>query len=319
MQTKSEWDIKLEKEDEFRTKRHTKRTNIDFAKKNCCAESDVKLIFAHGHVDPKQNFELLEGYNVILLSTYGKEICVNLKFVKKLKQIYKEGKSIFENNDKNPFQYTSEGIQLSDLLKSTSDFRLFIGGEQKVGGVNIQPYIPNIKLEFGGSNCDNWGGQTDPAKIDYGCYIQCIDKENPAIDDDTAQCEKYFFSNDFDPVSSYDNDHNKLNKQGIYLQDLLLAEGKGTYILLSCLSYNRELTIDEKERYYSMVNTVRSLQGSPAHRTRNKRKRMEYAQEEHKNRYAKGIKTRKKKKSKNSKKHRKSMRKKRGKSNFDYL
>ena len=260
------WNKKLEKEDEIRKARQLKRNNQDFSKKNCCKESDIKLVYAHGNIHPQNNFELKKGYNVILLATYGQTICVNLPFINKLKSIYKNNKSIFENNDTDPFNYTSEGIRLSAILNHNCNFRLFIGGEYEVADIKLPQIIPNIYLEFGGSNCDNWGNEMNTDKIDYGCYIQCIN-QNDMTDNNDDRCEKYFFSNNFEYPIDLEESENIHNKKGIYLEELLQNEGKGTYIVLCCMEYYRPLTYDETDRYHTMVKTTRSIR-SPAFRTR---------------------------------------------------
>ena len=287
------WDDKLrkEKEDEFIKERIEKRNDSQIYE-SCCKTTDTKLIFAHGYIEPTNNFELLDGYKVIILATYGESICFNLTFINKLKQVYKQGKSIFKDNDRNPLEYTSEGEQLCADLNFMSNFRLFIGGTHNICDNTIKTYIPNVSLRFGGDNCDNWGYQTDPTKIDYGCYIQCINDENKNEPDKLSRCEKYFFSSNL-TESDY---RNTKNSKGIFLEDLLTNEGKGTYILLSCLSYGRNLTSDEKQRYASMVQASHSPHGSVAKRTRANICDIKKAQKtfEDSNANARGFKTKKK-------------------------
>ena len=263
------WAQKLAKEDEIRETRYDKRNDKN-EERECCDNSEIKFIIGHGHIDPNNNFILPPNYKVILITAYGKQICLRISQIDKIKDLYRRGHTLFENNDTEPSQLTQEGSSMLFQFSNVNNFnpRLFIGGTKEMGGKHIASYIPNVHLYFGGSNCDNWGGNSDPDNIKYNCYIDCVNTEKPSYDPEDSICEKYYFSNDYDPETDYNDDRNKRNMRGIDLKTLLLNEGPGTYILVTCLEASRHITKEDLDYYNKMTQTAKRDAGQPSSRTR---------------------------------------------------
>ena len=191
--------------------------------KPCCDEDEVKIINTHGKL-MNEVIHLPEGYKIILLAELGKCIRSGSYDKTKLRSIYSEGHTIFQNNDTIPKLTTKGSKWVKSLQSANSDISdgvnptLYVGRDSQNPVVDIEGdshyipvNIPNIYLEFYGDNCDDWGGSKQ-----LSCMVSCI-KEGYEPSGEDSFCDKYY-------------------GKKITLFDLLKKEGKGTYVISTCLA-----------------------------------------------------------------------------------
>ena len=229
----------------------------------CCNEHEVKFIQSHGGIDTEHDsIRLPEGYKVIIFSRFGRPLSTCIEEEETLKDLYRNGHTLFEENDNNPIRKTIEGWywliprQRATMLwcgigpEDVINPRLFVGGSVKIDGQEIFPTIPEISLDFDGNACENWGGDST-TKNDYNCFIDCISPGVPASPD--TRCEKYYM------------------KKNVLLSDIMRAGGPGTYVVLACLSITNKderEKIEEADRLQHILSDYRF--GSPAYATRSR-------------------------------------------------
>lgn len=218
--------------------RYRKVLNTYSQDEKCCLDEDsVRYVVTHGAM-LDQLVTLSEGYKIIFLAKFGNCILKRPLDEVKIKELYARGNTLFEENDTKPV-LTDEGNKIINHFKRINEPKghfieptLFVGGQKTkfkdINGVehNIPTEIPNVSFQFFGTLCNN----TD---MPNSCMITCISKgENPY--DVEANCDKYF-------------------NQTTDLLNILLNEGKGTYILETCLPYNEpnEILLDYLK--YSLI------------------------------------------------------------------
>ena len=217
--------------------------------RQCCDSEAVTIITTHGTlmVEP---IILPEGYKIILIAELGKCMNASVDHKKNLKYMYSKGHTIFENNDTIPI-LTPTGNKWvqsfqpinTDIVDSVSP-TLYVGRNYQtqpivdINGVEhyIPVNIPNIGLSFHGVGCNNWAGSGQKS-----CMISCVKKDEISI------CDKYY-------------------GQNITLLNLLRQEGKGTYIISTCLPLIH-YSADDQQKVLNYFNSLKIIQ-NPVVRTR---------------------------------------------------
>tara|TARA_B110001452_G_scaffold267499_1_gene277687 strand:- start:6790 stop:7833 length:1044 start_codon:yes stop_codon:yes gene_type:complete len=285
----------------------------------CCSENKIKIIQTHGFIDntklpdldetmddTKKDSSLLhlkEGYKVILIAQYGETICLNLNNIEKLKNIYRSGSTLFKNQDTDTVNLTSQGNNWRNTMvlgkNQPIDIRLYIGGAIDLTGNSVESFVPNVLLYFGGSNCDYMKTSMDGFPyVDYNCYIDCIEKDTKIGDE--SRCNKYYYD---DVTYSKKNEIDIVNSGGIYLKELLEKEGKGTYIIISCLQAARLVSPNELAFQEALTKSQKFQSSHVSFRTRDKKSKLTKTISKVLKKKARGKKTRYKKcKSKKCKK-----------------
>jgi hypothetical protein len=235
----------------------------------CCNAADIKMVVTHGFwPDTIPHFSLPEGYKVIMLCKPGEKISLTKKKLDELRQIYLEGSSFFENNDKSS-ELTNRARRWFNGVHCSCEARLYIGGMIDVGGVDVATLVPNIDLEFGGSGynngfCDNWSGEINPTNPESTeCKITCI---RPG---QQMNCDKYYF----DDASNEEEQDPKYRpfdpywepKPSISLERLVQNEGPGTYLIISCMSGHTETLPSKNLRKAKLVGRLRQTRHRPTY------------------------------------------------------
>ena len=222
---------------EYETKNNAYRLeqkNI-YSNKPCCFK-DTKLIFSHGQMTD-QLIILPSDYKVIFLAIIGEIVYANLDISKKLVEIYKNGNTLFDNNDES-VELSQQGKLWIEENENKVEPILFIGRND-----DHEIVIPEVHINFAGETCNNWDNEIilkpDINPTNYGCLISCVGNQSATI------CDKYY------------------GRERVELSEILTNEGPGTYLVYTCLCTNYFLNDEQiqlqREYLYTLYKTQISL------------------------------------------------------------
>jgi|TARA_B110000977_G_scaffold191432_1_gene263550 hypothetical protein len=142
------------------------------------------IIHTHGSLSSGDSvmFEPPPNKSIVLFGYAGKSVKYTSKGLNDIKNIYKNGNSLYNNNDKNE-THTKAGLawlNKNTIYRDTDGnikerlfpYRFYRSNYGKNNYFDEFDTMPNLKLQFGqgGENCNNWGN-----KGERSCYAELVE------------------------------------------------------------------------------------------------------------------------------------------------